>query len=518
MSLNFSNIESLISSRLGALSVTVTAASGNGSVVTYTANNSFSAGQSVTINGLSTAAFNLQNVTIASATGTQFTVNSSATGAAVTGATATAIANIDTKELLLQMKAIETATTNLSLGKVVSEGLYQQAAITAIKDQAQAAIDAFNASVANYATKTGAETLTNKTLTSPIISNATFTGQQSGLEIAFNNSIVFEGTTADSNELTLSAGEPTADRTVTLPNATTTLVGTDTTDTLTNKSINLANNTLTTTLAQLNTAISDADVAALESPAFTGTPTAPTATAGTTTTQIATTAFVATAISNVISSAPDLLNTLQELSAAINNDANFFTTINTALNAKAPSASPTFTGTVTLPSTTSIGDVSATEIGYLNNVTSSIQTQLDNKAPLASPTFTGTVTFPAGTSGANLINIPNSGLANSSITIDGNSVSLGGSISAYPSQGGNSGKFLTTNGSSTSWGTPYYQQILVDGTGSTPQRTNLNFVGATVTDDLTNNRTTVTINPTGISGYALVKQVEAITGIQILYG
>jgi hypothetical protein len=80
-------------------------------------------------------------------------------------------------------------------------------------------------------------TLSNKTLSAPVINNATFTGQQSGLQIAFNDSIVFEGTTADASELTLSAGEPTADRTVTLPNATTTLVGIDTTDTLTNKTL-----------------------------------------------------------------------------------------------------------------------------------------------------------------------------------------------------------------------------------------------------------------------------------------
>ena len=64
------------------------------------------------------------------------------------------------------------------------------------------------------------DTLTNKTLTSPTISNATFTGQQSGLQIAFNDSIVFEGTTADAYELTLSAGEPTSDVTVTMPNET----------------------------------------------------------------------------------------------------------------------------------------------------------------------------------------------------------------------------------------------------------------------------------------------------------
>ena len=150
-------------------------------------------------------------------------------------------------------------------------------------------------------------TLSNKTLEAPVINNATFTGQQSGLQVAFNDAIVFEGTTADANELTLSAGEPTADRTVTLPNATTTLVGRDTTDTLTNKtltspvistivntgtltlptttgtvaltsditvtasstntfsnkSISLTTNTLSGTTAEFNTALSDGDFATL---------------------------------------------------------------------------------------------------------------------------------------------------------------------------------------------------------------------------------------------------------------
>jgi hypothetical protein len=44
-----------------------------------------------------------------------------------------------------------------------------------------------------------------------------------------------------------------------------------------------------------------------------------------------------------------------------------------------------------------VADVSDTEIGYLNGVTSSIQNQIDDKAPLDSPTFTGTVTLPANT-------------------------------------------------------------------------------------------------------------------------
>jgi len=50
--------------------------------------------------------------------------------------------------------------------------------------------------------------------------------------------------------------------------------------------------------------------------------------------------------------------------------------LDTALGLRAPLASPTFTGTVVLPSTTSIGNVSSTELGYVDGVTSPIQTQL----------------------------------------------------------------------------------------------------------------------------------------------
>jgi hypothetical protein len=67
--------------------------------------------------------------------------------------------------------------------------------------------------------------------------------------------------------------------------------------------------------------------APLASPALTGTPTAPTATSGTNSNVLATTAYVDGAVSSLVDSAPDLLNTLNELAAAIGDDANFATTL-----------------------------------------------------------------------------------------------------------------------------------------------------------------------------------------------
>ena len=71
------------------------------------------------------------------------------------------------------------------------------------------------------------DTLTNKTLTSPVVSGLTLS----------DASIVFEGAVADSYETTLTVGEPTADNILTLPDATDTLVGRATSDTLTNKTL-----------------------------------------------------------------------------------------------------------------------------------------------------------------------------------------------------------------------------------------------------------------------------------------
>jgi hypothetical protein len=97
----------------------------------------------------------------------------------------------------------------------------------------------------------------------------------------------------------------------------------------------------------LTTSTAATTYAPLASPALTGTPTAPTAGSTTNTTQIATTAFVQTAVSNLVDSAPGALNTLNELAAALGDDASFSTTVATSIGTKLPLAGGTLTGTLT---------------------------------------------------------------------------------------------------------------------------------------------------------------------------
>jgi hypothetical protein len=177
----------------------------------------------------------------------------------------------------------------------------------------------------------------------------------------------------------------------------------------------------------------------------------------------------------------------------------------TTLTVTDPTADRTITfpdagGTVQLR----VSNVDDTEIGYLNGVTSAIQTQMDLKAPLAGPAFTGDATAVNLTVSGNLtvdgtttnINSTNLVIEDKNIvlgdtgtptdtTADGGGITLKGqtdktfnwvnATDAWTSsehidlasgktlkyngtdlvaaQSGNSGKYLTTDGTSTSWGT-----------------------------------------------------------------
>jgi hypothetical protein len=277
---------------------------------------------------------------------------------------------------------------------------------------------------------TNTQTLTNKTLTSPVINTPTgITKSDVGLANVDNTTDANKPvSTATQTALDLKAplANPTFTGTVTLPE------GTVTSGMIANGTIVDADVNASAAIAQSKISGLTTDLAAkapLASPALTGIPTAPTATAGTNNTQVATTAYADAAVAALVDGAPALLNTLNELAAAINDDASFTTTLTNSIGLKAPIDSPTFTGTVTLPSgtvtsgmiadgtiaTADIADSAITSAKIADgtivnadiNASAAIaQSKIDGlstsfsaKADLVSPTFTGTPSAPTAAPG-----------------------------------------------------------------------------------------------------------------------
>ena len=259
--------------------------------------------------------------------------------------------------------------------------------------------------------------------------------------------------------------------------------------------------------SKLATSTAASTYAPLANPALTGVPTAPTATAGTNTTQVATTAFVGTAVSNLVAAAPAALDTLNELAASLGNDANFATTVTNNLATKLPLAGGTMSGAIAMgtnkitglgtPTTTGdaatkdyadtklaltggtlsgalamgtnkitgLGDPTSAQDAATKNYIDTIVlapsnltgpiTSVGNVTSIASQTGTGTK-FVVDTSPT--LVTPVLGVATAT-SINGTTIPTSKTLVAtdstafvVPSQSGNSGKFLTTDGTTSSWG------------------------------------------------------------------
>jgi hypothetical protein len=190
------------------------------------------------------------------------------------------------------------------------------------------------------------------------------------------DSIIFEGATANDFETTLTVTDPTADRTITLPDVTGTVVTTGDTGSVTNTMLagSIANEKLTNSAITING----------------------------TSTSLGGTRTLYTDDITEDGSPTNLWFTDERAQDAIGNS------VGTGLSYNDT------TGAVSVDTATiqaRVADVSDTEIGYLNGVTSAIQTQIDAKlasatasstyAPINNPTFTGTVTLPGNPSTAN---------------------------------------------------------------------------------------------------------------------
>jgi len=103
-------------------------------------------------------------------------------------------------------------------------------------------------------------------------------------------------------------------------------------------------------------------------------------------TDAATKGYVDTEITNLIGGAPGALDTLNELAAALNDDASFNSTITTSIAAKLPLAGGTMTGAIAMGSNKVTGLDSGTASGDAVN-----KGQLDTMLPLAGGTMTGNI-------------------------------------------------------------------------------------------------------------------------------
>jgi hypothetical protein len=195
--------------------------------------------------------------------------------------------------------------------------------------------------------------------------------------------------------------------------------------------------------------------------------------------QTAANVYTDVAISNLVNAAPATLNTLKELSDALGGDALFATTVTNSLASKAPINNPSFTGTVNFSGATvsgytpfplqtgqggkyltTNGNVTAwTTIDLTPYLTSTAAANLyitsttagNVYAPKASPTFTGTVDFTGATVNGLSATLPTqAGNTGRFLGTNGNTAQWA-VISQVPDQTDNGGKYLSTDGTTASW-------------------------------------------------------------------
>jgi len=306
---------------------------------------------------------------------------------------------------------------------------------------------------------------------------------------SFETSIVFEGATADSFETTLQVTDPTADRTITLPDRTGTVITTGDSATVTNAMLagSIANDKLSNSAITINgtstslggsrtlgsddiaegstnkyftderaqDAVGNAVGNGLSYDDNTGAVSVNTSTiqarvADVSDTEIGYLNGVTSAIQTQLDAK---FATANASTSNISEGTNLYFTDERAQDAVGNSVGTGLsyndtTGVVSVNTTTiqaRVADVSDTEIGYLNGVTSAIQTQIDAKASLSGATFTGAVSGTSLTlSGDLTVNGTTTTINSTEITIDDKNLVLG--AVATPSDAGADGGGITLKG------------------------------------------------------------------------
>ena len=231
-----------------------------------------------------------------------------------------------------KLNAIEASADVTDTANVTAAGALMDSEVTNLAD-----VKSFDTS--DYATSAQGTLATNALPKS----GGTMTGNivMSGSETVDGRDISSDGSKLDGIESGATADQTNAEIRTAVEAATDSNVFTDADHTKLNGIETGA--TADQTNAEIKTAVeAESDIA------LAGNPTTTTQTAGNNSTRIATTAFVQTATASLVDSAPSALNTLNELAAALGDDANFSTTVSNNIGTKLPLAGGTMTGNIVM--------------------------------------------------------------------------------------------------------------------------------------------------------------------------
>ena len=184
--------------------------------------------------------------------------------------------------------------------------------------------------------------------------------------------------------------------------------------------------------------------------------------------KVATSAYTDTAVSNLVDSAPGALNTLNELAAAVNDDANFSTTITNNIATKMPLAGGEFTGNITCENITPDGD-SSRNLGtnstrFANVYAENLYGGGANITGIPAANLTGTA---AAINGSNITNLSAANLTGTLPAIDGSNLT---GITSFVS-----GMIILWSGAENAIPSGW---VLCNGSNSTPDLRDRFVVGA----------------------------------------
>jgi hypothetical protein len=301
------------------------------------------------------------------------------------------------------------------------------------------------------------QTLTNKTLTSPTITSPTISGTN------VDASIVFEGATPDAFETTLTVVDPTQDNTITMPNTTGTVVIATAVQTLTNKTLTsptisgspvitgLSSAGMTTSSATpkdyvdsiLGSATAAATSAASAATSATSAATSATSAAASAT---AAAASAVTAGSSATAAATSATSAAASATAAATSATSAAASATAAAtSATSAAASATASANSATASATSATASASSATAAATSASSALTSQTAAATSATSAAASATAAATSATSAA----ASATAAATSATSAAASATTAAGYV--VPTQTGNAGKALTTDGTTTTW-------------------------------------------------------------------